>query len=158
MSENQLDLKRTAGGKVDEGIHLFKITGFEEKVGNAGPYWQFRCECLTKGQEGRSSLLFISLSQSARWKAEQFLDAVGAPPTGSVPAEKFIGKTFRASVVHEIHEGQARANIKEMFPAGTNPAEAVAAPPKAVKAKKVAAAETDAELPSDTGSDEEIPF
>lgn len=112
----QIDLTRTANSPVTEGIHAFKIVSGEEAEGPKGPYWKFNCTCLTPGEEGKNVFTIVSLSPQARWRLEIFLDAVGAPSSGSATMDKFIGRQFRAKVTHEMYEGRVQARLADMFP------------------------------------------
>jgi len=120
----EVDLERKGDAIVDEGIHAFSITGFDEgqKKDESGepapgshPYWRFDCACLTPGQEGLNASLFLSLSPAARWRMELFLDAVGAPEEGAITADKFMKRKFRAKVVHKDYQGKPQADLAELF-------------------------------------------
>lgn len=161
MSEPQyqIPLDRTANMPVTEGIHPFKVISFEEGEGDKGPYWLFHCQCLTPGEETKNTVrLFCSLTPQSRWRLELFLDAVGAPKTGSATADKFVGRMFRGKVSHGEYQGRPQANIDEMWPVNAPKAPAApaaqpvaAAQPKAaVKARTAKPAPTPApSLPDD---------
>lgn len=161
-AQYQVPLNRTANEVLAEGMHNFTIVDSKEGEGNAGPYWVFYCASDAKGEEGKTARLFLSLSQASRWKMELFLDAVGAPESGNVTIDRFMGKRFKGQVVHETYNGKKQANIGEMFPlnkGGTAPA----ASPVVVKAaEEVTKAEPETkELPKDVKSEvpeDAIPF
>lgn len=112
----QINLERIANAPITEGIHAFKITSGEEGEGAKGTYWKFTATCLTPGEEGKSAFLFVSLSPQARWRLESFLDAVGAPTTGTATMQNFIGRQFRSKVQHEMYEGKRQARLADLFP------------------------------------------
>ena len=160
----QVSLDRTANQPVSEGIHPFAVATFSEGEGNAGAYWRFDCQCLTPGEEGKMVALFLSLTPQSRWKLEIFLDAVKAPATGSVTADKFIGRKFRGQVVHGEYNGRPQAKIDQMWPlsaAAEAPVKVTrsvppAAPAKATKAPAKAAPTKG--VPADAAGENEIPF
>lgn len=112
----QINLERIANAPITEGIHAFKITAGEEGEGAKGTYWKFTATCLTPGEEGKNVFLFISLSPQARWRLEVFLDAAGAPASGTATLQNFIGRQFRAKVEHEMYEGRKQARLGDLFP------------------------------------------
>lgn len=111
----QVPLERTANDPVPEGVHLFTVASFDEGEGAKGPYWKFILACNTPGQEGKQVFHIVSLAPTARWRLELFLDAMSAPKTGSVTADKFVGRQMRAQVKHEDYEGRPQARIGEMY-------------------------------------------
>jgi hypothetical protein len=163
----QIPLDRTANVPITEGLHPFKITSGDESEGPKGPYWKFDLSCLTPSEGGKSPKpLYISLAPQSRWKLEIFLDAVGAPGKGAATIDKFIGRTFRGQVTHEVYEGRTQAAVGEMWPMtaapGSKPtATAAKAVPVAVTVKSASAsptvAEAQANLPTDTVGDETPP-
>jgi len=164
MNQYQIPLERTANEVMVEGMHTLTIVDFTEGEGNAGPYWVFDCSSSMQGEEGKTARLFLSLSRQSRWKMEIFLDAVGAPASGTVTAEKFMGKSFKGQVSHGEYKGKKQANIDEMFPIGKGGAAPKAASvvvksAEVVKQDPIAEPETK-ELPKDVKSEEtdDIPF
>jgi hypothetical protein len=135
MSETQVDLGRK-NSVMSEGVHTLKIVKSEEKQGPKGPYWNFQLNCTDKGpDDGLSTWLTVSLAEAARWKLDQFLDAVGAPDKGSVSHGNFVGKTLRAKMVWETYNGSVKAKPDAVLPAGVSatasPATASAVPSEA---------------------------
>ena len=160
MSDFQISLDRTANAPVTEGIHSFKISSGEEAEGPKGPYWKFTLTCLSTGEEGKSVFFIVSLSPQARWRLEIFLDAIGAPPTGTATINQFVGRQFRAQVTHEMYEGRAQARIGEMFSMSSKKAAPKPAPEVVVKStpKKDVSSEVEDQLPDDVSDDDEPPF
>ena len=162
MSEYQVQLDRTANVPLPEGVHLLQITAGDEGEGAKGPYWKFDTVCLTPGEEGKAPKpLYISLAPQSRWKLEIFLDAVGAPMSGSATVEKFVGRQFRGQIKHEEYEGRTQAEIGEMFPKSASAAGTAAPVVKKAAAvvKKAAPVKAVSKgLPKDATGEEEIPF
>lgn len=158
----QIQLDRTANVPVSEGLHTFSIASFEEGEGAKGPYWKFNCMCLTPGEEGKQVPMFCSLTPQARWRLEIFLDAIQAPQTGNITADKFVGRKFKGQITHETYEGRPQARIGEMWPVDQGSSEAPSvAPVKVENAKSESPSPTivpDNKLPKDTTSEEKIPF
>jgi hypothetical protein len=111
-----IDLTRVSNVPVAEGIHLFKVIDVEEGEGAAGPYWKFNLACQSESEAGKTVPLFLSLGDKSRWKLEGFLDAVGAPQSGRVTSDRFVGKMFRANITHGDYNGRPQANVGEMYP------------------------------------------
>lgn len=111
-----VNLQRT-GGIVSEGIHTVKIVDWEERDGPSGKYWNYTLEIVGDGNDqGKRLWLMISLSPAARWKLEEFLDAVAAPDEGIAHGPDFVGRGLRVRVQHEEYEGRVRARVANMLP------------------------------------------
>jgi hypothetical protein len=106
---------------VSEGVHNFKIKKSEEKEGKTSgePYWNFVCECTDEGlDKGLTVWLMISLSPQARFRIDQFLNAINAPDTGSIDHPQCVGKTFRAEVEWDSYNGNISAKPTTLIPFG----------------------------------------
>lgn len=142
-------------GLVSVGTHIFKIVDFKENMGPSGfPYWGYTVICVDAKGEDRNKEGFLTVSHSpgARFRMDEFLDAMLVPKTGSSKGESFVGKFFRANITHKddqltfakvlAYDGAAPGNTSE----GT-PADVLERPkrqdPLAAKAEPVA--ETDEE-------------
>jgi hypothetical protein len=115
-----IDAKRK-NSLVSKGVHTFKITKSEEKIGKESkePYWNFVLTCQDKGpDEGVGLFLMISLSAAARFKVDQFLDAIGAPAEGSLDHPQCVGKTLRAEVKWDEYQGNLKAVAAVLIPFG----------------------------------------
>jgi len=114
----EVDLQRTTGMPA-LGTYLFKIIRLKEGEGDKGPYWGFSCQIQDKGEDqGKEVFMIISLADSARWKLNQFLDAVKAPSKGKSSGDAYVGKLFRGTVSHDrnLNTGEMRAGISTMIP------------------------------------------
>jgi len=114
-----IDLERV-DPNLSEGVHQVLIEKGEEKAGGSGfPYWNYQCRCTDADEENKAIWIIVSLAPAARWKLDQFLNAVGAPETGKANIQSFIGKKLRVSVVHEEYEGIPKAKVDSYIPAGS---------------------------------------
>ncbi len=95
---------------ISDGIHTFRLTEFSEQMGGSGhPYWRYNMVCVDKEDKDQSVTLFVSLSPAARFKQEEFLDAVGAPDEGQGYGEAFEGKLVRAEISHDKYKDDKEA-------------------------------------------------
>lgn len=112
----EVDLTRSSGVP-SLGTHVFKITRYHEGEGSAGPYWGYNCVCQSGGDDqGKEVFLVISHGENVRWKRDEFLDAMQAPTKGRAKGEDFVGKLFRANVVHDVYDGKPKANLVSLMP------------------------------------------
>jgi hypothetical protein len=122
MPTDRIELERNTG-LPSLGTHLFKVAKVrqsETEGGSGFHYWMVGCVIQDKGpDQGKEVLHILSLSPGARFKIDEFLDAVNAPKNGSASGEQFIGKTFRAEVVHDTYNDTLRAGLKNLFPTGS---------------------------------------
>lgn len=118
-------LSSARGSVLPEGIHVFKVIDFEEKMGGSGyPYWAFTAEVQGGDWEGQTCWINISHSPGARFRVDQWLDAFKVPEdAGEVYGEEFIGKTFRGKVEHREFNGQIRPNVTDVLPTGSGKAQ-----------------------------------
>jgi len=157
-------------GQIPEGVHIFQIIEFEEKEGPKAPYIQFTLECNAQGEiwDAQKVWLNISLSPSARWKMDEFLDAMEADGKGEATAREFLGKGFKAYIKHEPYTDQngitrTTPNVSQLLPLHSDD---VGLPKPKVDVSKLAKKKkTEPEpdlggavLPLDAVEDEDIPF
>jgi hypothetical protein len=164
-----VNLDRVANQPVSEGLHPFVITDIVEGESKEkhNPMWTVRLRCLTEGVDnGKDVTLWLPLTDNMRWKLEKFLDAVGAPTTGQVTYQQFIGRKFKAQVSHQVVDGRTNANVGEMFPLSTS---SKSAPPSKVRSATATPVTRTGEaartkvaskgLPADAvGENDEIPY
>ena len=112
-----LNLERNSG-LPSQGTHLFKIIKAEEQLSKSGePMWVLSCQCQDAGEDqGKQFPMFLSLTPQARFKVDEFLDAIEAPRKGTLMVEDCVGKLFRIAVVYSEYEGTVRAAAGRMFP------------------------------------------
>ena len=139
---SELDFER--GSMITEGLHYFRLTAVSEKSGPKGPYYEFICTVEERSDFlGETLLLRLSLSSNARWKVDEFLDAVQAPEQGKGTFQQFVGQMIRGKVVHGEFDGRPKAEIANVLPMD------VAAPAPAPTAAPVPPAATEAESAPD---------
>ena len=126
-----INLKRSSG-LPSQGVHLFKITKAEEKESTSGnPMWVLTCVCQTAGDDqGLQMPVFLSLTDAARFKVDEFLDAIEADKHGSLEVGECVGKLLRIAVQHAPYQGNMRANPFKMLPASSKQIVDIPAPPE----------------------------
>ena len=107
-------------GPIPEGIHPFQILemSLSDEPGPSGyHYVSVKLSCLSEGPNmDKHVYTNLSLSPSARFKMEEFLDAVGAPHEGSGDLEDFVGERVRCQIKVDAFEGVDRAAVAKMLP------------------------------------------
>lgn len=116
----EVNTQRVAG-PIPEGIHPFEITGMEVKDSRSSehPYIAVTLSCVAQGpNEGKTVWANLSYSPKARWKMEEFLDAVGAPAdVEDWDAEEVIGDRIRVLIEHgTTPDGNTRENASKLLP------------------------------------------
>lgn len=139
--QHQIDLTRTGGALISQGVHPLVVSDVMEGEGKTAPYWLFEVTSQIKGEEGKTARVLVSLSSASRWRLEIFLNATGAPDEGKAVASQFIGRKFMGQVVHEKYEGRPQANVKDMWAVGAKTENVQPAAPVIVKKAEVAAPE-----------------
>jgi hypothetical protein len=112
----KISTDRTAS-VVAEGVHLVQFVDYEQRSGAAGPYWAFQMEIIKGPFEGKMLWSNISLSNNARWKLEELLDACDVPPGQEVGGDDFLSKVCKVEVKHDQYEGRTKANVSKFLPA-----------------------------------------
>jgi len=114
------DLTRQSGAPT-VGVHTFRVDRVQEKEGDSGyAYFGLSCVCQDQGEDqGKEVYHILSLSPAARFKMDEFLDAIGAPKKGKGTVSTFQGKVFRGDVIMDEYEGTKKAAFKKTFPASS---------------------------------------
>jgi len=116
MSESTVSLKR---GPVAAGFHYARLTEMIQKTGPKGDYWEYTVVVEeTSPDNGRELPLRISLTPAARWKMDEFLDAVEAAPEGEARGSQYLGKLIKVHVLETEYNDRPKAEIDAIFPAG----------------------------------------
>ena len=90
----------------------------EEKQGSAGTYYAYTIKTEEAGEDNGKEITYrVSLSPAARWKLDEFLDAVGAPTKGSAKAGDFLGRLVRFHVVEGQYNDRIRNEVDALLPA-----------------------------------------
>jgi len=135
QNDFSFDLSRNSG-EVSVGVHNFLIKESFTGSSNGGPYLGYRLECVDQGEDrGKSHTIFLYNTPAARFKLDEFLDAVDAPKKGKATPEMFVGKYIRASIVPNPREKETyKAQVDKFLPPG-DVAKAGAAPAKSDSSK-----------------------
>jgi hypothetical protein len=123
MASTELPLDRNSGF-ITEGVHLFKIVKSEEKGSKSSgqPTWYFSCVCQDQGDDqGKNFLLSLSLSEPARFKIDEFFDALELPKKGgSFKHEQAVNRTLKIAIQHGENAGKPVMQAFKMLPATSN--------------------------------------
>jgi hypothetical protein len=110
--------ERTAN-MTSEGTHLFKITKAEEKAspndGSALLVIEMTCQDSNPEDQGVRFTEFFAVDPNAkaRWKFNNFLDALQAPKKGSLEVGWFMGKLIRITIVHDEYQGTPKMQSQQ---------------------------------------------
>lgn len=110
------DFKREGNsGLLPNGVYRIVIEDAQEKTGPSGhPYVNLKIRAIVKGKQSSMPIFeVISTAPEARFRVEQFLDAVGAPESGSASARWFKGKSCWASLKSEEYQGTWRNKVAQ---------------------------------------------
>lgn len=136
---------------IPDGIHVARLVDAEEREGQSSgmPYIALTLEIEADADwDGQRVWANLSLSPKARFKVDEFLDAVQAPDEGEATIEKFLGLKMKIQVENKTYttrEGGTgeKAEVLKFLPlAFKEPLTSVAAKPdlqslaKAKKGKK----------------------
>lgn len=117
-----INLDRSTG-LVTEGMHLFKIITAEDGASKESgqPMWVIGMEC-QDGEEdkGKKFTLWLSMVPAARFKVDNFLDAIGAPKHGEMEAGQCVGKLLKIYITHGEYNGGPSMNAFRMFESSFN--------------------------------------
>jgi hypothetical protein len=117
----ELDLDRTSGF-ITEGTHLFRIEGSKEQGSKSSGIatWYFDCICQDAGEDrGKKFSLILSLAPAARFKVDQFFDALEMPRQGKFRHEQAVGKSLKIVIQHGEYNGNPNMNAYRMLPANS---------------------------------------
>lgn len=110
------DLKREGNsGLLPNGVYRIVVEDAQEKTGPSGhPYVNLKIKAIVKGKQSSMPIFeVLSTAPEARFRVEQFLDAVGAPESGSANARWFKGKSCWASLKSEEYQGTWRNKVAQ---------------------------------------------
>lgn len=116
-----ISLDRVSGVPL-EGTHICKVARAEERASRESGQ---PCVYVTlqvqepEEDKGKEVLLTLSQVEAARFKTEQFLDAIEVPRKGTMEVSQFVGKMLRATIRHKEWNGNVTADVQAMFPKGS---------------------------------------
>ena len=105
----QIPLDRV--GLLDDGIYKIRITETEDRTSAAGnAYVNLTCDVLDGMGKPNGTTVWHTLTMTPKAKVmvSQFLNAVGAPLTGSLNSRSLKGKTFWAKVGKDTYQGKTK--------------------------------------------------
>jgi hypothetical protein len=106
----EINLQRDSHDPMSIGTHLAVVQYRGTSDGPSGfPFITVRLECLDEDELGNEALDRISLSPAARFRLDNFLDAIGAPRSGSMKVSQFDGHKVVVAIDHEDYNGETRA-------------------------------------------------
>lgn len=114
MSNIKIPLERTGGRSLlADGVYRARIESVEQKQGAKGPYLSFVYNIVTPDGRPTDTKIWdnISLAEKARFKVDQFLDALEAGTEGSVGLGWFKGKSLWVTVTNETYQQQLKNRI-----------------------------------------------
>jgi hypothetical protein len=101
-------------GVLNDGIYKIRVTETEDRTSAAGNAY-VNLTCTVLDDMGKDSGITIwhtlTMTPKSRFMVSQFLDAIGAPPTGSMNSRSFKGKTFWAQVGKDTYQGKTKNTI-----------------------------------------------
>src|SRR6476620_10281091 len=103
-------------GLLDDDIYRIRIMETEDRTSAAGnPYVNLTCTVLDEMGKDTGTTIWHTLTMTAKSKfmVGKFLDAVQAPPTGSINSRSLKGKTFWAKVGKDTYQGKSKNVINE---------------------------------------------
>lgn len=124
--EIEISLVRRSQECPPAGIYKVVLENVKSGVsdnGNETLYWR---GAICDGEWAGYPLFFqLVLIPSARWKVDEFLDAVKAPDTGSANPRAFVGTIIGAACAPEYWQGKPRLKIQSYLPLKDEPAKVV---------------------------------
>lgn len=109
-----IDLERST--LVPDGIYKLRITETEDRTSAAGnPYVNLTCEILDSAGKPTGNILWhtLTMTPKAKFMVGRFLDAVGAPLTGTISSRSLKNKTLWAKVGKDTYQGKSKNVIDE---------------------------------------------
>lgn len=120
--DQEMDISVDRGpGILPEGTHRFLIQNVEVRPGREDPYLNVTC-IVDEGSEFDGQMVWhiVSLGKKSQWKRDEFMDAVGAPDSGTVKPQWFEGHRFMGVIAHEVYDSKPRPRITTMAPLGSS--------------------------------------
>lgn len=102
-----ISLKRT-NGILPDGVYKLRVEKVEVKQGQKAPYIALQLLVVGKTTKVYEN---VSTAEAARFRLEQFLDAIEAPAKGNLKPNSLRGKTFWAKLTNESYQGRLKNTI-----------------------------------------------
>jgi len=105
----QIPLDRV--GLLDNGIYKIRITDTEDRTSAAGnAYVNLTCSVLDEMGKDTGTVVWhtLTMTPKSRVMISQFMDAVDAPPSGSINSRSLKGKSFWAQIGKDTYQGKTK--------------------------------------------------
>lgn len=96
---------------LEDGIYKIRVTETEDRTSAAGnPYVNLSCSVLNDMGKDSGIIVWhtLTMTPKSRIMVGQFLDAVGAPKSGSLNSRLLKGKSFWGQIGKETYKGKTR--------------------------------------------------
>jgi len=110
----QISLDRV--GLLEDGIYKVRVTETEDRTSAAGnPYVNLTCDVLNDMDKSTGTTVWhtLTMTPKSKFMVSKFMDAIGAPPTGSINSRSLKGKTFWAQIGKDTYQGKTKNVITE---------------------------------------------
>jgi hypothetical protein len=108
-------------GLLEDGIYMARVTETEDRTSAAGnPYVNLTCQILDDMGRDSGTIIWhtLTMTTKSRVMVGQFLDAVGAPSSGSLNSRSLKGKYFWAKIGKDTYQGKTKNIIVQCLTAG----------------------------------------
>lgn len=105
----QIPLERV--GLLPDGIYRIRVTETEDRTSQAGnAYVNLTCEVLDDMGKSTDVVIWhtLTMTPKARFMVGKFMDAIGAPTTGTMNSRSLKGKQFWAQVGKDTYQGKSK--------------------------------------------------
>lgn len=123
----KVNAKRVANAPLPAGMYRAYLEAVEQREGTNAPYLAVRLRVVDPAEfAGEAIFENVSLSEKARWRLEQFLDAFGVPDAEEFDLEELIGTTVVVALEEQKQKDQAgneviRVRVARWMPNGEYP-------------------------------------
>jgi hypothetical protein len=110
----KIDLERST--LLADGIYKVRIMETEDRTSAAGnPYVNLTCDVLDEAGKSTGNTIWhtLTMTPKAKFMVGRFLDAVGAPLTGSLNSRSLKNKTLWAKIGKDTYQGKSKNVIIE---------------------------------------------
>ena len=114
-----IELDREEKKPVAIGLHTVVLEDVERrKSSNGNPMFLLRLRVIGDNDPDRGEALWTNLVlvDSARWKIDEFLDAIAVPRHGKGNMTKYLGRKLKVKVSHRYYNEQPRPQVDNFLP------------------------------------------
>jgi hypothetical protein len=105
----QIPLDRV--GLLPDGVYMVRVTETEDRTSAAGnAYVNLTCTVLDEMGKDTGTTIWhtLTMTPKSRYMVSAFMDAVGAPATGSISSRALKGKYFWAQIGKDTYQGKSK--------------------------------------------------